>query len=116
MATIQTWIPTTSEPMDNEAIWSDEEKREWYAAHGGAPTHVVTFEPLYQIEMCIPPWEQPDRHIARSAVAWGQNMQRALDSQDQFATSVVAAHHEGNSMEVYSAVPSRPRARLRAVT
>jgi hypothetical protein len=120
MATIQPEIPTTSEPMDNEANWSDEEKREWYAAHGGAPTHVVTFEPLYQIELCIPPWEQPDRHIARSAVTWGQDMQRALDCQDPFsdpfATSVVAAHHEGNSMEVYSTVLARPRPRLRAIT
>jgi hypothetical protein len=120
MATIQPGIPTTSEPIGNEANWSDEEKREWYAAHGGAPTHVVTFEPLYQIELCIPPWEQPDRHIARSAVTWGQDMQRALDCQDPFsdpfATSVVAAHHEGNSMEVYSTVLARPRPRLRAVT
>jgi hypothetical protein len=47
-------------------------------------------------------------------------MQRALGSQDPFAdpfaTSVVAAHHEGNSMEVYSTVLARPRPRLRAVT
>jgi hypothetical protein len=120
MATIQSEIPTTSEPMGNGPIWSDEEKQEWYAAHGGAPTHVVTFEPLYQIELCIPPWEQPDRHIARSAVAWGQSMQRALASQDPcadpFATSVVAAHHEGNSMEVYRTAQGRPRPNLRAVT
>lgn len=119
MATIQSWTPTTSEPMTKEANWSDEEKREWYAAYGGAATHVVTFEPLYQIELCIPPWEQPDRHIARSAVTWGQNMQRALASQDPFddpfATTVVAAHHEGNSMEVYSNVRARPAPRLRAV-
>jgi hypothetical protein len=101
--------------MDNVRNWSDEEKREWFAAHGGDPTHVVTFEPLYQIELCIPPWEQPDRHIARSAVAWGQNMQRVLHSQDSPST-VVAAHHEGNSMEVYNAVEARPRPRLRAVT
>jgi hypothetical protein len=119
MATIQSWIPTTSEPMEDEANWSDEEKRAWYATHGGAPTHVVTFEPLYQIELCIPPWEQADRHIARSAVTWGQEMQRALASQDPFAdpfaTTVVAAHHEGNSMEVHSNVPSRIQPRLRAV-
>jgi hypothetical protein len=119
MATTQTWMPNTSKQMDNEMDWSDEAKQEWFAAHGGAPTHVVTFEPLYQIELCIPPWEQPDRHIARSAVAWGQNMQRVLASQDPFAdpfaTSVVAAHHEGNSMEVYSNVEARPRPRLRAV-
>jgi hypothetical protein len=45
-------------------------------------------------------------------------MQRALDCQDPFAdafaTTVVAAHHEGNSMEVYSNVQARTR-RLRAV-
>jgi hypothetical protein len=120
MATIQSWVPTTSEPMSNEASWSDEEKQEWFATHGGAPTHVVTFEPMYQIELCIPPWEQPDRHIARSAVAWGQSMQRVLDPQDPFAdpfaTTVVAAHHEGNSMEVYSKARVRPEPRLRAVT
>ena len=115
MATAQPWIPTMSKPMDDERIWSDEAKREWFATHGGAPTHVVTFEPLYQIELCIPPWEQPDRHIARSAVSWGQNMQRVLDSRDQGPSTVVAAHHEGNSMEVYSAVQARPRPRLRAV-
>ncbi len=100
MATIQSRIPTTSEQTDNQGIWSDEEKRQWIAAHGSAPTHIVTFEPLYQIELCIPPWEQPDRHIVRSAVAWGQEMQRALASQERFATTVVAARHEGNSMEV----------------
>ena len=114
MATTQPWIPTSMQ-MD-EKVWSDEEKREWFATHSGAPTHVVTFEPLYQIELCIPPWEQPDRHIARSAVAWGQSMQRVLDSCDNGASTVVAAHHEGNSMEVYSTVQARPRPRLRAVT
>ena len=116
MATAQSWIPTTSKRMDNERMWSDEEKREWFAAHGRAPTHVVTFEPLYQIELCIPPWEQPDRHIARSAVAWGQHMQSVLDCRDHVASTVVAAHHEGNSMEVYSAVHAPPEPRLRAVT
>ena len=53
------------------------------ATHSGAPTHVVTFEPMYQIELCIPPWEHPDRHIARSAVSWGQHMGRVFDGQDQ---------------------------------
>src|SRR5579863_7426936 len=112
MATIHSETPATSEPSPEGANWSDEEKQEWYARYGGAPTHVVSFEPLYQIELCIPPWEQPERHIARSAVSWGQNMQRALASQDPFAdpfaTTVVAAHHEGNSMEVYSNVQTGP--------
>ncbi len=115
MATVQPWIPTTSEPMDTERTnWSDEEKREWMATHGGDATHVVTFEPMYQIELCIPPWEQPDRHIARSAVAWGQNMSRVFDAQADGPAAVVAAHHEGNSLEVYSAV--RPRPRLRSIS
>jgi hypothetical protein len=105
--------------MNVEANWSDEEKREWYAAHGGAPTHVVTFEPLYQVELCIHPWEQPDRHIARSAVTWGQTMQRVLDCrdtlEDPFATTVVVAHHEGDSIEVYCKGRTGPGPRLRAV-
>jgi hypothetical protein len=120
MATIQPGERFTSGPVDDDSSWSDEEKREWFTAHGGSPTHVVTFEPLYQIELCIPPWEQPDRHIARSAVAWGQRMQRALAAQDPFAdpfaTTVVAAHHEGNSMEIYSNVQARLRPSLRAIS
>ncbi len=69
MATVQPWTP-----MTNEKIWTEEEKEEWLAAHGAAATHVVTFEPMYQIEVCVPPWEHPDRQIARSAVAWGKSM------------------------------------------
>jgi hypothetical protein len=111
MATVQPWIPTTSEPMNTERTWSDEEKQEWLATHAGAATHVVTFEPMYQIELCIPPWEQPDRHIARSAVAWGQNMSRVFDAHEGGPAAVVAAHHEGNSLEVYNAVTPRPRLR-----
>jgi hypothetical protein len=80
---------------------------------------VVTFEPLYQVELCIPPWEQPDQHIARSAVTWGQTMQRALDSrdpfEDPFATTMVVAHHEGDSIEGYSNGRTAPGPRLRAV-
>ncbi len=113
MAIVQPWIPTTSEHMD-ERNWSDEEKREWFAAHDGDATHVVTFEPMYQIELCIPPWEQPDRHIARSAVAWGQHMTRVFADRDNGAAAVVAAHHEGNSLEVHSSV--RPRPTLRSIT
>ena len=65
--------------MNDEKIWTEEEKEEWLAAHGGTATHVVTFEPMYQIEVCVPPWEHPDRHIARSAVAWGRNMGRVFE-------------------------------------
>ena len=109
MATVQRCSPTT-----HEKLWTEEEKEEWLAAHGGASTHVVTFEPMYQIEVCVPPWEHPDRLIARSAVAWGKNMARVFDD-DQFgAAAVVAAHHEGNSLEVYAAAKTWPR--LRRVT
>jgi len=100
--------------MMAEKTWSEEEKQEWLSVHGGAATHVVTFEPLYQIEVCIPPWEQPDRQIARSAVSWGKMMSRVFDEEQFGAAAVVAAHHEGNSLEVYRAVTRRPR--LRPVT
>jgi hypothetical protein len=104
MATVQPWTP-----IMNDKIWTEEEKAEWLASQGGAPTHVVTFEPMYQIEVCIPPWEHPDRQIARSAVTWGKNMSRVFDD-DQFgAATVVGAHHEGNSLEVYAAAVPRPR-------
>lgn len=119
MATIQPWIPTMSEHMYDESSWSDDEKREWLAAHAGDATHVVTFEPMYQIELCIPPWEHPDRHIARSAVVWGQDMRRVFDASDHDANgahaghgaAVVAAHHEGNSLEVHRTVQARPKLR-----
>ncbi len=104
MATIQPW--TT---IMNEKIWTEEEKEAWLAAHGGSPTHVVTFEPMYQIEVCIPPWEQPERQLARSAVAWGKSMSRVFDEAPFGAAAVVEAHHEGNSLEVYAAVKPRPR-------
>jgi hypothetical protein len=109
MAIVQRCSPVTA-----ERLWTDEEKEEWLAAHGGASTHVVAFEPMYQIEVCIPPWERPDRLIARSAVAWGKSMSQVFDG-DQFgAAAVVAAHHEGNSLEVYTTAVSRTR--LRRVT
>jgi hypothetical protein len=104
MATVQPWTP-----IINDKIWTEEEKAEWLAAHDGAPTHVVTFEPMYQIEVCIPPWEHPDRQIARSAVAWGTTMRRVLEEEQFGAATVVAAHHEGNSLEVYTTTTPRPR-------
>jgi hypothetical protein len=92
-----------------EKIWTEEEKEAWLAAHGAGATHVVTFEPMYQIELCIPPWEHPDRQIARSAVAWGRSMSRVFGDDHGGGSVVVAAHHEGNSLEVHSAVKPRPR-------
>jgi hypothetical protein len=104
MATVQPYAP-----IMNETIWTQDEKNQWLAAHQDAPTHVVTFEPLYQIEVCIPPWEHPDRQIARSAVAWGRSMSQVFGDEHPGTAAVVAAHHEGNSLEVYDAVTPRPR-------
>ena len=106
MATVQPWTPTM-----NEKIWTEEEKEEWLATHGEASTHVVTFEPMFQIEMCIPPWEHPDRQIARSAVAWGQRMTDVFSGEHLGSAAVVAAHHEGNSLKVDTTVTPRPRLR-----
>ncbi len=104
MATVQPWTPIV-----NDRIWTEEEKQEWLAAHDSAPTHIVTFEPLYQIEVCIPPWEHPDRQIARSAVAWGEHMGRVFEDEQPGLAAVLAAHHEGNSLEVCAAITRRPR-------
>ena len=103
MDTVQARNPMT------EKIWTEEEKAAWLAAHGDGATHVVTFEPMYQIELCIPPWEHPDRQIARSAVMWGQRMGQVFADGQDGASAIVAAHHEGNSLEIYSAVKPRPR-------
>jgi hypothetical protein len=96
-------------PTMHERLWTEEEKEQWLAAHGGTPTHVVTFEPMYQIEVCVPPWEHPDRLIARSAVAWGRDMARAFGDDPFGAAPVIAAHHEGNSLEVSAVAKTWPR-------
>jgi len=93
----------------DDRTWSDEDKEAWLAAHGGRPTHVVTFGPLYQVEVCVPPWEQPDRTIARSAVDWGRGMGWVFDDNPPGGVRVVAAHHEGNSLTVHTAVVPQPR-------
>jgi hypothetical protein len=64
---------------------------------------------MYQIELCIPPWEHPDRQIARSAVVWGQQMGRVFADDHVGVSPIVAAHHEGNSLEISSVVKPRPR-------
>ncbi len=107
MATLRQWIPMTT-----EKIWTDEEKKEWLAANGETPTHVVTFEPMYQIEVCVPPWEHADRQIARCAVAWGKNMRKLFDGEEEElcgGATVVAAHHEGNALEIYMKAQRVPR-------
>jgi hypothetical protein len=103
MAIVEPCTPMT------EKIWTEEEKEAWLAANGEGATHVVTFEPMYQIELRIPPWEHPERQIARSAVAWGQSMSKVFTDEPLGASAVVAAHHEGNSLEVYTAVTPKPR-------
>ncbi len=105
MATVQ---PRTT-TMNEEKDWTDEEKAEWLAAHGTAATHLVTFEPMYQIEVCVPPWESAERHIARSAVTWGTTMRSVLEEEGVESATVIAAHHEGNSLEVYGTTARRPR-------
>jgi hypothetical protein len=104
MTTVGQWVA-----MTNEKVWTEEEKAEWLAEHGQEPTHVVTFEPMYQIEVCIPPWEQADRQIARSAVSWGKNMRRLFDDDQAGGAMVVAAHHEGNALEIYMTAKRLPR-------
>ena len=93
----------------NDRIWSDQEKQEWLAANGATPTHVITFRPIYQVEVCVPPWEQPDRKIARSAVDWGKHMGWVFDDNPPGRVRVVAAHHEDNSLTVHVAVTPQPR-------
>jgi hypothetical protein len=92
----------------DDSIWTDERKQAWLDAQQGAPTHVVTFEPMYHVELCIPPWEHTERRIARSAVAWGRRMRHAFEEYSGDSI-VVAAHHEGNSIELHDAVTPRPR-------
>lgn len=87
-----------------DRIWTEEEKEQWLAQHGRTPTHVVTFEPLYQLEVCIPPWEHPDRQIARSAVSWGRSIGTVLEGEGFGSASVVAAHHEGSAYTAASHV------------
>ncbi|HTU38940.1 MAG TPA: hypothetical protein VMF35_13155 [Acidimicrobiales bacterium] len=104
MATVEQWVV-----MTNDKVWTEEEKAEWLAEHGETPTHVVTFEPMYQIEVCVPPWEQADRQIARSAVAWGKSMRGLFDQEQAGGAVVVAAHHEGNALEIYMTARRLPR-------
>lgn len=92
----------------DETTWTDDSMRAWLAARCGVPTHVMTFEPMFQIELCIPPWEQPERQVGRSAVVWGQAMRRVFKNPADGGIVVVAAHHEGNSFELREAITPRP--------
>jgi hypothetical protein len=104
MATIEPLFQLT--PQDP---WSDQAKMEWLAAHGSTPTHVVTFEPLFQVEVCVPPWESPDRQIAHSAVVWGTTVNRVLNSGTLGSVTILASHHEGNCLEISKALVRQSR-------
>ena len=99
-------------PTTAEKIWSEEEKREWLAAHGHEATHLLAFVPIYQLELCIPPWEDPKRQITRSAQAWARMMGLVFDEEPFGAAIVLSARNEGNEVEVCAPVPPRPRPRL----
>jgi hypothetical protein len=107
MDSIRQWSPTLT-----EKIWSEEEKQEWLAAHGQEATHLVVFEPVYQLELCIPPWEDPDRHIVRSAQAWGRVMGLVFEEAPFGSATVLAARHEGNAIEVCAMTTARPQLHL----
>jgi len=108
MTRFRSWAPASA-----ERLWTEEEKQQWLAEHGHEATHLIAFEPIYQLEVCIPPWEDPERHITRSAQAWGRFMSLVFEEEPIGTAHVVAAHHEGNALEVYSRrVTSRPRLRV----
>ena len=104
MNTIRQWSPTVT-----EKIWTEEEKREWLAAHGREATHLIAFEPVYQLELCIPPWEDAESNITRSAQAWGRVMSYVFDETPFGAAIVLGARHEGNAIEVCAQTIGRPR-------
>jgi hypothetical protein len=104
MDSIRRWTPATA-----ERLWTEEEKQDWLAAHAGEVTHFVAFEPVYQLELCIPPWEDAELQITRSAQAWGSVMSLAFEEAPLDAATVVGAHHEANAIEVCARVKARPR-------
>ena len=101
-------------PMTAEKLWSEEEKQEWLAAHGQEVTHLLAFEPLYQLELCIPPWEDAERQISRAARAWGRVMSLVFEESRLGSATVLAARNEGNAVEVCARVAT-PRPRLHRV-
>lgn len=107
MDSVRQWSPTVT-----EKIWTEEEKQEWLSAHGREATHLIAFEPVYQLELCIPPWERADRYLTRSAQAWGRMMGLVFEGAPIGSAIVLAARHEGNAMEVCAQTPGRPRLHL----
>lgn len=94
----------------SEEVWSEEKKQLWLAQNGEIPTHVVRFEPMYQILVSIPPWERPVGQLARSARAWGKSVASIFDGEQLDGSRVLAAHHEGESIEVYKRATDKPPA------
>ena len=104
MDSIGRWPPT-----DADKLWTEEEKQEWLAAHAGEVTHFVAFEPVYQLELCIPPWEDAERQITRSAQTWGRVMSLVFEETPLGSATVLSSHHDGNAIEVCARVKTRPR-------
>ena len=103
MASVQPWSPMT------EKIWTEEEKEAWLAEHGegvDARGHLRADVPDRAVHPALGAPGPPD---ARSAVVWGQRMSQVFADGQDGASAIVAAHHEGNSLEIYSAVTPRPR-------
>jgi hypothetical protein len=96
-------------PATADKLWTEEEKREWLTAHAGEVTHFVAFEPVYQLELSIPPWEDAERQITRSAQAWGRMMSLVFEENPLGAATVLSARHEANAIEVCARVKTRPR-------
>ena len=107
MDSIRRWTPNGP-----EKLWTEEEKQEWLSAHAGEVTHFVSFEPVYQLELSIPPWEDAERQITRSAQAWGRVMSHVFEEAPLGSATVLSAHHEANAIEVCARVRARLRPRL----
>ena len=96
-------------PTEADKLWTEEEKHEWLSAHAGEVTHFVAFEPVYQLELCIPPWEDAERQITRSAQTWGRVMSLVFEETPLGSATVLSSHHDGNAIEVCARVNARPR-------
>jgi hypothetical protein len=104
MDSIGGWSPVTA-----DKLWTEEEKQNWLAAHAGEVTHFIAYEPVFQLELCIPPWEDVEHQITRSAQAWGKVMSSGFEEAPLGAATVLAAHHEANAIEICARVRARPR-------
>ena len=104
MATVEPWTPIMT-----EKIWTDEEKQEWLASHGRRAhprRHVRADVPDRGVHPTLGAPGPPDRPF-RGRV--GQEHATGPRRPRPVGADVVAAHHEGNSLEVYT--PSAPPGR-----